>query len=286
MNAAVQTAPRGREFAFGPDDHAAIARLAYEEAGILLPPAKAQLVYGRLARRVRACGLPGFAAYIELLERDEEERVRAVDALTTNHTSFFREGHHFDHFLAETWPALSARLAAGGAVRLWSAACSSGEEPFSLAMAICGRDRQAASALRRRDLRILATDLSTNILAAARDGRFAPDTVRTVPADLRAAWVQSVGDEAEVRPELRALVAFRHLNLLGDWPMRGRFDAIFCRNVMIYFDEPTKARLQARLAERLAPGGYLYIGHSERLAAEVAPGFRCVGRTIFRKVAA
>lgn len=284
MSAALQ--PRATEFAFGAGDHAALSRLAYEEAGIVLPPNKAQLVYGRLARRVRACGLASFAAYIELIESDADERVRAVDALTTNHTSFFRENHHFEHFAADCWPALDKRLAAGGRVRLWSAACSSGEEPYSLLMTLLGADRRRAAALARADFRLLATDLSTDILAAARAGRYSGQTIGTIPADLRAAWLERSDTGGTVRAEMRALAAFRQLNLLGDWPIRNPFDAIFCRNVMIYFDAPTKARLQSRLADHLAPGGYLYIGHSERLAPEVAPRFVNEGRTIFRKVGA
>ena len=274
------------EFAFAPADHQAIARMVYDEAGILLPPNKAQLVYGRLVRRVRARGLDGFASYVALLEQDPAERSRAVDALTTNHTSFFRENHHFEHFMAECWPALDKRLNGGGRVRLWSSACSSGEEPYSLLLAMLGTDGRAAQQLARSDCRVLATDLSAEILAAARAGRYSLDTVGTVPADLRKRWLTRDGNEAEIRDEVRALVSFRQLNLLREWPMRQRFDAIFCRNVMIYFDEPTKARLQSRLADQLAPDGFLYIGHSERLADTVAPRFASIGRTIYRKLSA
>ena len=285
MSAAQRIAERDLEFSFDERDHAAIARLAYEEAGIVLPPAKAGLVYGRLARRLRACGLGGFGDYIALIEQDKVERDRAIDALTTNHTSFFREAHHFEHFLAHPWPAMKQRLASAGRVRLWSAACSSGEEPYTWLLAMLGMDRQACQQLAARDFRMLATDLSADVLAVARTGRYSRDTVKTVPDDLRSVWMQSAADKVEVRPEVRDLVAFRPLNLLRDWPMRQPFDAIFCRNVMIYFDEPTKARLQSRLADNLASGGFLYIGHSERLAAEVAPRFKCVGRTICQKVA-
>ena len=283
MSAAHSAPAREMEFAFDAADHAAISRLAYDEAGIVLPPGKAQLVYGRLARRVRACGLDGFGAYVALLDEDEGERARAIDALTTNHTSFFRENHHFEHFVAHAWPALNERLAGGGRVRLWSSACSSGEEPYSLVMAALGRDRRAAEQLARRDFRVLATDLSTDILAAARAGCYSAETIKTVPGDLRAAWVERAGDEAQIRAEVRSLIAFRQLNLLKPWPMRQPFDAIFCRNVMIYFDEATKARLLSRLADCLVPGGFLYIGHSERLSPDIAARFTCIGRTMFQK---
>lgn len=284
MSAAAAALPRPKEFAFDASDHAAIATLVYEQAGILLPPAKAQLVYGRLARRVRARGLATFAEYIRLLQEDGAELAQAVDALTTNHTSFFREQHHFDHFVGEYWPALNARLASGGRVRLWSAACSSGEEPYTLLMALLGTERNAARDLARRDFRLLATDLSREILATAKAGRYAKDSANGIPAALKASWFDRVGDDALIRDEIRSLVEFRQLNLLGDWPMRQKFDAIFCRNVMIYFDEPTKARLQSRLADQLADQGFLYIGHSERLSAGVADRFACVGRTIYQKV--
>lgn len=280
----IEQAPT-REFPFHPCDHEAIAALTYAEAGILLPSSKAPLVYSRLARRVRARGMTSFGAYVALLEDDAAERTRAIDALTTNHTSFFRESHHFEHFLSEVWPTLASRLATGGSCRVWSAACSSGEEPYTLAMAILGRNRGAASRLAKKDFRMLATDLSGEILATARSGRYAADTVRSIPADLRESWLDRSEDGTMTMcAEIRPLVTFRALNLLEDWPMRQLFDAIFCRNVMIYFDDTTKARLQTRLADQLAPGGMLYIGHSERLDAAVADRFTCVGRTAFRKI--
>ncbi len=286
MTAVTMTASRQTEFRFDPADHATISAFVYDEAGILMPPGKMQLVYGRLAPRVRASGLTTFADYIALIDEDAEERTRAIDALTTNHTSFFRESHHFDHFLEHAWPALDQRLAARGKVRIWSAACSSGEEPYSLLMAMFGKDRGNGQRLARTDLRVLATDLSTEILAAARAGRYTLDTASGIPMSLRQTWVKRDGDMAEVHPLLRERCAFRKLNLLEAWPIRGLFDAIFCRNVMIYFDEATKERLQTRLADQLVPGGFLYIGHSERLSASVAPRFTCVGRTTFQKVAA
>jgi len=286
MSAATLVARRPTEFRFNADDHRAISAFVYEEAGILMPPNKAQLVYGRLAPRVRACGLSSFAEYIARIEHDAAERTQAINALTTNHTSFFRESHHFDHFMDQAWPALDARLATRGRVRIWSAACSSGEEPYSLLMAIFGKERGTGQRLARTDLRVLATDLSTEILATAARGRYALDTAAGVPAALRSVWMAESGGQAEVHPLIRDRVAFRKLNLLEAWPMKGSFDAIFCRNVMIYFDDPTKERLQSRLADCLVPGGFLYIGHSERLAASVAPRFACVGRTTFQKVSA
>ncbi|MEP9400775.1 CheR family methyltransferase [Sphingomonas silueang] len=285
MNAPALLPPRAREFGFCDADHAAIAELAYAEVGILLPPGKAQLVYGRLAPRVRACGLTSVGDYVRLIGRDAAERARAIDALTTNHTSFYRERHHFDDFAERLWPGLAERLAAGGSVRLWSAACSSGEEPYSWLMAALGEDRGAARLL-RRDFRLLATDVSPSVLATARAGRYPRAAMATVPPTLRTNWTRAEGDMLAIDPALREAVAFRALNLLGDWPMRRHFDAILCRNVMIYFDEATKERLQSRLADQLAVGGMLYIGHSERLVGPVARRFEIVGRTAYLKVAA
>lgn len=287
--AAITSLPRedrAREFVFSEVDHRTISAMVYDEVGILLPDGKAQLVYGRLAPRVRACGLTSVADYIVLIGDDAAERARAIDSLTTNHTSFFRESHHFDDFNTRMWPTLSDRLAKGGRVRLWSAACSSGEEPYTWLMAALGAKRDDAKRLLKSDVRLLATDVSASVLAKAREGRYTAATLQTVPAALRSAWVQGSGDQSAIDPMLREAIAFRPLNLLGEWPMKGRFDTIFCRNVMIYFDEPTKARLQSRLADRLDIGGMLYIGHSERLVGGVEKRFECVGRTAYLKVSA
>lgn len=278
--------PRPAEFAFDHRDHVAIAEIVYADSGILLPDGKMQLVYGRLAKRLRARGLTRFADYVALLGTDPAERIQAIDALTTNHTKFFREDHHFDHFRDEVWPGLTRRLESGGRVRMWSAACSSGEEPYTLAMTMLGRDKGSATRLGRQDCQILATDLSPTILDQARAGVYPASVAQSVPGELRNLWLQRNGEQVEVHPACKALVAYRPLNLLRDWPMKQAFDVIFCRNVMIYFDESTKATLQARLADQLAPNGHLYIGHSERLSPSVAQRFESIGRTMYRKLGA
>ncbi len=275
---------REMEFAFSASDHRAIADMIYAESGILLPDSKAKLIYGRLARRLRACGLSDFPTYLAMIEHDPEEKARAVDALTTNHTAFFRENHHFEHFRDELWPAFLQRLASGGRVRVWSAACSSGEEPYSLMMTIAGQDVRAAEKLANQDFRLLATDLSPSVIATARAGRYPLDTTRAMPASMRQAWCRRVGEQDELHPALRAPIAFRELNLLRGWPMKRPFDVIFCRNVMIYFDEATKARLLSRFADQMVDGGIIYIGHAERVPPEVSARFRCIGRTAFQKV--
>ncbi|MCH7630247.1 MULTISPECIES: CheR family methyltransferase [Novosphingobium] len=271
---------------YGPADFQAVSELAHREAGIVLPPGKAMLVYSRLAPLVRATGCQTFGAYILRLREDATERSRAICALTTNHTFFYRESHHFEHFEHDVRPALLSRLERGDKVRLWSAGCSSGEETWSLLMTLLGPDRSAGTAIARRDVRLLASDIATHAIAKAEAGTYRAEDLKPVPEPLRRTWTQVSGDDAVIAPEVRGLARFRTLNLLGDWPMQGKFDVIFCRNVMIYFDNPTKERLVARFAQMLAHGGWLYIGHSERVSgpalAELAP----MGPTIYRRNAA
>lgn len=284
MSAVRQAAgTKGQEFAFSSADFRWFAELIYSRSGIVLGEAKSQLVYSRLAKRVRATGCGSFSAYIELVGANDGERDAAVYAMTTNHTKFFREDHHFDHFGDTAWPALATRLQAGGRVRLWSAACSSGEEPYSLVMTALGAKRDAGIGLLHKDFRVLATDLSPDVLRTARAGRYPAEILDAVPQALRSAWLRRGGKQCEVDPAVRGAIAFKQLNLLSDWPIKGKFDAIFCRNVMIYFDEPTKARLQERLAHQLVPGGYLYIGHSERLTGAAERLLTPIGHTMFRK---
>ena len=264
-------------------DFEAIADITYKAAGILLPEGKAMLVYSRLTKRLRDTGITRFSDYIELMLKDDAEKLRAITLLTTNHTMFFREEHHFDHFTKELRPQLIDNLLAGKRVRMWSAGSSSGEEVYSLAMTLAGSDKMGARRFLSKDVAILASDLSDKVIAKGREGRYAADAVDAVPSALRHAWVKSEGDTVVIAPELRELVRFKRLNLLTEWPFKGPFDVIFCRNVMIYFDEPTKARLLHRFEQNLAPGGFLYIGHSERLVGPATDKFTLVGKTIYRK---
>jgi chemotaxis protein methyltransferase CheR len=271
---------------YGEADFAAVRDVVHAEAGIVLPPGKAMLVYSRLAPLVRNSGCATFAVYVEKIKRDEVERSKAVCALTTNHTFFYREAHHFQHFETTVRPGLVAAMGRGAPVRLWSAGCSSGEETWSLAMTLLGMDRAAGRALAAKDVLILASDLATHAIEAARAARYPAEALEAVPADLRRLWTAERDGAAEIGSEAKSIVRLRHLNLLGAWPMETVFDAIFCRNVMIYFDQPTKERLIARFAERLAPGGHLYIGHSERVTGAAATVLLPVGPTIYRKAAA
>ena len=243
-----------------------IRRLVYRMSGIDLHSGKEGLVKSRLVKRLRTLGIDTFEDYLAHLERDAsgEEMAMMVDALTTNKTSFFREAQHFDYLRQHVLPTLRSRARA---MRLWSAACSTGEEPFSMAMLL--RDElgpDSASAVR-----ILATDISARVLAHATAGVYEEEELRDVPRALVARHFTlartSPTHAYRVNDALRSMVRFARLNLIGPWPMRGPFDVIFCRNVMIYFDEPTQQRLVRRLWDILAPGGHLFVGHSESLSA-------------------
>ena len=267
-------------------DYATLSALVHRETGILLPDSKRELVRSRLAKRLRTRGLNRFEDYLKIIGSDPRERAAALDALTTNHTSFFREVHHFDHFVKDVRPALVQRAARGERIRLWSSACSSGEEPYSLAMSLLGGDRQQGVTIAGSDTIILATDLSPTVIGHARTASYPIAATAAVPKPLASAWLSTRDGQSRIDPVCAGLVQYRELNLMGDWPIRGMFEVIFCRNVMIYFDEPTKARLQQRLVERLVPGGHLYIGHSERLSGVAAEHCRPIGQTIYRKAAA
>lgn len=273
------------EFAFTDQDFRKIAAMLHGDAGIALPDSKATLVYSRLAKRLRALGLGSFRDYCALVASDEgrSERQTMLAALTTNVTRFFREPHHFDHLKNVILPPLVAEAKRGGRVRLWSAACSTGQEPYSMAMTLLSLMPDAAN----HDVRILATDIDPNVVAEGRRGVYADGLVEPVPAELRNRWLKPAGDKLgakqwSVADELRDLVAFRELNLIGDWPMKGKFDAIFCRNVVIYFENDTQSRIWSRFIPLMTAPAALYIGHSERVIGPAANHLRADGITTYR----
>jgi len=251
-------------------DFRQIAQLVYAGAGITLPENKVNLVYSRLAKRLRAIGVKSFRDYCALVTSNKgvDERQAMIAALTTNVTRFFREGHHFDH-VRQLLTKLLERARSGERIRFWSAGCSSGEEPYSLALTILDVIPNAAEL----DILVLATDIDPNVLAHAERGVYRASQLEDIPFPLRRNRLQTIRTESEmsfrIGEEVRSLVRFRELNLLGPWPMTRKFDAIFCRNVMIYFDEKTQHDLCARYAGALNPGGVLYIGHSERVAGDL-----------------
>jgi chemotaxis protein methyltransferase CheR len=270
-----------REFAFSDADFQVLSKLAYEHSGIVLSDAKRNLAYGRLSRRLRALKLTSFKQYREYLSENVEEIENFINSISTNHTKFFRESHHFDHFRTHVVTPM-ARGQIGPRLRIWSAGCSSGEEPYTIA-AVLARD---VPDLRWRDIRLLATDIDTDILDKAAKGEFAATAADELPVSYRQFFEGQKDNRGNptlsVSAELRAMIAFRQLNLLGPWPLKGLFDAIFCRNVMIYFDAATKAKLVDRFSKQLRPGGWLYIGHSESLIGG-HPGLKLTGRTIYQR---
>ncbi len=243
-----------------PDDFQRVRRIAYERAGLAIPAGKEGLVRSRLSKRLRERRIPAFRTYLDTVEQEQgEELVRLIDILTTNKTDFFREPAHFDFLVDHVVPGV---VASGRPLRIWSAGCSTGEEPYTLSMLL----RETLPA--RYDFRILATDISTQVVAAAKRGTYPAQQLSDVSPQRQQRFFTSASDgSATVTAELRAPISFAHLNLMANWPMSGPFDVIFCRNVMIYFDKPTVTRLVNRFHALLAPGGHLFIGHSESLTA-------------------
>lgn len=265
----------GKIFDFTPRDFARVRALIYRQAGIALAESKHEMVYSRLARRLRAKGMNSFGEYLDALEsgRDGDEWEAFTNALTTNLTSFFREAHHFpilaDHALSVKSP-----------ISIWCSASSTGEEPYSIAMTLC----EAFDSL-TPPVSIVATDIDTNVLETAAAGVYPLERIEKMQQDrLKRFFQRGKGERAglvRVRPELRQLVTFKPLNLLGStWPLSGPFDAIFCRNVMIYFDKPTQSRILARFVPLLKPDGLLFAGHSENFTY-ASDAFRLRGKTVY-----
>lgn len=277
-----------REFQFTDEDFEALRAFIRERAGIVLAPHKTDLVYGRLSRRLRLLGLRDFKSYCRFLASPQgaEEIEHAVNALTTNLTRFFRETHHFETLRREM-PRLMKEQAATRSLRLWSAACSSGEEPYSIAMTV--RAAMSEADIKAWDVRILGTDIDTTILAQAKQGVYPSAVQDQVPPWARDYGVILDGPVHRYAPDevTRHLVRFAHLNLLAPWPIKRQFDAIFCRNVLIYFDQPTCLGLLRRFATVLRPGGLLFLGHSEHLPRQDGEGplpFRSLGGTTYLRL--
>jgi chemotaxis protein methyltransferase CheR len=269
------------DFVFTSDDFRRIASMLYDMAGITLPESKVTLVYSRLAKRLRTLGLTNFRDYCALVGGVEglDERQKMLAALTTNVTRFFREPHHFDHLLERVIEPMVSQVKAGGRLRLWSAGCSTGQEPYSMALTVLSALPNAADL----DVKILATDIDPNVVATARQGVYAEDLVQAIPGPVRSRWLERSPEDRQswrVGEAARRLVTFNELNLMAAWPMKGEFQAIFCRNVVIYFDEPTQERVWGRFAGQLAEGGRLYVGHSERVSSTDL-GFESDGLTSY-----
>jgi chemotaxis protein methyltransferase CheR len=271
------TAATDREFEFTQADFERIRQLIRAHAGIALAPAKQDMVYSRLARRLRALGLARFDDYLQRLDRgDKLEWETFINSLTTNLTAFFREAHHFELF------ARQARDSGQRPFRVWCAAASTGEEPYSLAIAAC----EAFDTL-TPPVQIIASDIDTNVLASASRGVYAHDRIERLSAErVRRFFAIDKATEpgnVRIRPELQRLVSFSRINLLDStWPLHGPLDAIFCRNVMIYFDKPTQYEILKKFKPLLRSDGLLYAGHSESFL-HAADLFRPLGRTVYER---
>lgn len=264
------------EFILHEQDFSVIQRMLYQDAGISLSPAKRVLVRGRLMKRLRHFGLDNFRDYLGVVQSPQypEERRLMVDLLTTNETSFFREPRHFQ-FLTQL---LQGRAHAGG-WQVWSAACSTGEEPYSIAMTLCEK-------LGPNGWKVLGSDINSQVLAKAQSGQYPIERAGQIPRELLTRYCMRGTGQAEglfmIGSSLRQRVAFQRLNLIEALPEQGPFDVIFLRNVMIYFDTDTKRHVIQQLCKRLAPGGHLFVGHSESLQG-FSNGLRSVQPAVYRK---
>ncbi|MEE8586702.1 MAG: protein-glutamate O-methyltransferase CheR [Acidobacteriota bacterium] len=263
-----------------PKEFEQISKFVYKQAGIRLKQGKEELVRTRLAKRIISLGLGSFQDYLRLVEQDRSghELTWMLDALTTNKTSFYREADHFQFLREQVFPALQPLRR----IRIWSAGCSTGEEPVTIAL----EARECFADIERRDFRILATDLSTAVLQKAKLGIFAQESLQSVPRQLVRKYFQRCKEAGPDRCRLcqpaLSMIAFARLNLMGQWPIKGPFQFIFCRNVMIYFDKPTQERLVNRFHKLLCPGGYLLIGHSESLTGLTHP-YRFIQPAVFQR---
>lgn len=270
------------EYELRDTDFRKLAQLVMNVAGIVVSERKRSFIQGRLGRRLRSLGLSDFREYCQLLEAPdgEAERHNLINAITTNHTAFFREVHHFEHLKSTVFPHLAKAAADTRRLRIWSAGCSTGEEPYTISMTLL----ESRALFAGWDVRVLATDLDTNVVKHASEGVYDEERLEAVPPAYRKRHFTSLGDgRARIDDEVRSLITFGSLNLLEAWPMSGPFDIIFCRNVVIYFDKPTQRVLFDRYADIMRPDGWLIIGHSESLL-NVSDRFDLVGRTVYRRI--
>jgi len=271
---------RDREFPYNQKDFERVRARIYNHAGIALADHKKDLVYNRLVRRVRALGVQSFEEYLTLLDNSTEEMSEFVNAMTTNLTSFYRESHHFE-YLSETYiPALAQ--AGQRSLRIWSSACSIGEEPYSIGLSIL----ESGIDVERWNINILATDIDTEVLATAKRGVYPSDRVDGLSLNRKKLGFlrgkNEHGDKVMVKPIIKQMMQFEHCNLMESWNINEPLDVIFCRNVMIYFDKETQTKLLNRMTKLLKPGGLLFIGHSESPARSMKD-YKLLGRTMYQK---
>lgn len=271
-----------REFTLSRQDFKFVSDTVYDMTGIVLKEHKFEMVYARLSRRLRGLNMANFSDYVDLLQgpgRDTEISF-LIDALTTNLTRFFREDYQLKHLLRE----VQQRQQHGGpdkSIRIWSAGCSSGQEPYSIGMALSAGLKERA-----RACRILATDIDRNVLNKAKNGLYTKQEIEDIPPNFKSKYLRDANDgKYKITRDISNMIVFNSLNLMNPWPFKHKFDFIFCRNVVIYFDEPTKNKLAKRFMDSLNDNGVLFLGHSEALMGAI-DGLVPAGRAAFRKVAA
>ncbi|MCC5796134.1 MAG: protein-glutamate O-methyltransferase CheR [Methylophaga sp.] len=275
---------KDREFLFSDAHFRVIREFVTENTGIVLTDVKKDMVYGRLSKYIRKNFEGNFDLFCETLSRGDDKAADfLINAITTNLTSFFRENHHFQYLASHILPELCGSKQGDKRIRIWSAGCSTGEEPYSIAITL----RENIPDIDEWDVKILATDLDANVVKHASHGIYDIDRISGIPRERQQRWFdRGRGDNegfVRIHRSVREMITFKRLNLLHSWPMKGYFDIIFCRNVVIYFDKSTQADLFARYADILQPSGYLLIGHSETLY-KVSDRFSSLGNTIYKKI--
>jgi len=269
-----------REFLYTSDDFDRIVKMIYQVSGISLSDRKQDMVYSRLARRLRKLAITDFQKYLEFVKQNKDEQREFVNALTTNLTHFFREDHHFKYLTDILFPEIFSKQ--DDRIRFWSAGCSTGEEPYTLAM-VWEHLQNKPSGI---DFKILATDLDTNVIETGENAIYSLDKLEPVAKPYQK-WFrkteQCSPNQKQVDQRLKQRIHFKQLNLMNDWPMKGPFQLIICRNVLIYFDKPTQEKLIQRYYDLLEPQGCLILGHSESLGGN-RQLFKNCGKTIFRKL--
>ncbi len=276
---------QNREFKFTKKDFDFLRKISNARTGIVVTDDKFDMFYARLSRRVRALGFSNFSQYCDFVSSDRagDEVLELINAVTTNLTAFFRENHHFEFLSKTVLPKLLKENRDEKKIRIWSAGCSTGEEPYSLAITL----KENLPANLHWDIEILATDIDSNVLAKASKGVYMEDRVKDMQKKILHRWfMRGKGSNAgsvRVKPEVRSLINFGQLNLMESWNAGDIKDVIFCRNVIIYFDRESKTRLVNRYADNLKDGGYLFIGHSESLY-KITDRFELIGNTIYQKV--
>ncbi|NVJ60335.1 MAG: protein-glutamate O-methyltransferase CheR [Gammaproteobacteria bacterium] len=267
-----------KEFVFTRDDFKEIQKVVAASSGINLGDHKFEMVYGRIARRLRATGLRTVKDYLSLIENNNLENIQFINAITTNLTYFFRENHHFEFLRKTVIPELVSKHTNDKRVRIWSAGCSTGEEPYSIALTLDEFLRKYAT----WDTKILATDLDTQVLEKARVGLYNDERVQSLSGDVKKNLFEMTKNGFRVKDRHRKTIFFKQLNLMHSWPMKGKFDVIFCRNVLIYFERSVQQALIDKFRQVLQPKGLLILGHSESIGAQ-AQHFEPLGKTIFRR---